>query len=223
MHSHVSPVTWRPDLLLKFLLTWSAVTFIFFWVPAVCGLLGSHAVYWNFFGLPLENIVVNNWLPVTGAVVAVFIMLLGWRGARQPFHGLLILWHGFLTAGAIWLTVARPDSFVLQANIPGFEVPLAWTAAGVFGAVTILALIWVIRDFRHSVGRRLPPWNRRNIRFFGIALILLPAQFVLMHYGEPTDLTGQIGVLLTMFQWMMINMGMYPWRPSFIPKRDRNR
>jgi hypothetical protein len=44
-----------------------------------------------------------------------------------------------------------------------------------------------------------------------IAAILLPIQFILLRFGEQHGTNDQIGVILTMLQLVVLNLGLYPW------------
>ena len=68
-------------------------------------------------------------------------------------------------------------------------------------------------DLRSGRRGEALPWTRTN-KVLGLALIaLLPIQFVLLRFGEPHGTTDQIGVVLTILQWMLIGAALRP-RPT---------
>jgi hypothetical protein len=41
---------------------------------------------------------------------------------------------------------------------------------------------------------------------------MLPLQFVLLRFGEPHGLRDQVGVVLTMLQWLILNLSFVQWQ-----------
>src|SRR6185295_10849706 len=87
----------RPDRLLRAILIWTAVTLIIVWLPFVRGLMDGDAYEWGneFFGKRFGGHGVRGdyWLLVIEAAFGIFLLYLGWRGARPPFHWLLLFWQ----------------------------------------------------------------------------------------------------------------------------------
>jgi hypothetical protein len=79
-----------------------------------------------------------------------------------------------------------------------------------FGGLAALAVFWVIRDLRSGRRREPLPWTRTN-KALGFSLIaLLPIQFFLLRFGEPHGTTDQMGVVLTILQWMVVGTALRP-------------
>lgn len=204
--------TWRPGRLLKLLLAWSAVTFIVFWLPVVRGAMDGPTYRWEAFGwMGGHSVLGDYWLVVLLAAGALLLLYRGWRGARRPFHWLLLAWHSFLAIGAVRLAVTQPENFRFRGDTLGVDVSLAWVGPALFGGFALAAGWWVARDLRRRRERPNPKWNDRNRRLLWLALVLLPVQFVLLRFGEPHGSTDQIGVLLTLAQWALLNVAFYPW------------
>lgn len=125
------------------------------------------------------------------------------RGARMPFHVLLLLWLIPIGAGATWLSITRPEDFRFQGDTLGIDVSLAPVGILLFGGFAALAAFWVVRDLRSGVRREAAPWSRTNKMLTVGLLALLPVQLVLLRFGEPHGTTDQIGVVLTILQWLL--------------------
>jgi hypothetical protein len=213
---------WRPNPLLSALMIWSAVTFLIFWLPAVRGLLDGASYEWaGLFGFRGAGVAGDYWFPVFASALAVTFLVLGWRGARPPFALLLLGWHGFLALGATRIALTRPDDFRFQGDTLGVDFSLVWLGPLLFGGFFLLALIWVARQRRRTEPVNVPGWNARNWLLAGIAVGLLPVQFGLLRSGLPHGTTDQLGVLLTIVQWALINAAVYPWHgyTASVPER----
>ena len=94
---------WKPDRILVALLAWTSLTTLVFWLPLVRGAFDGTSYQWALGRLGGAGVGGDYWLPVLGSAFAIATLTLGWRGARPPFHWLLLAWHALLTAAA-WRT-----------------------------------------------------------------------------------------------------------------------
>jgi hypothetical protein len=206
---------WKPDRLLKVILIWTMLTFIIVWLPLVRGLMDGESYQWGsmFWGFQFggRGLRGDYWLLVLQALFGLTLLYLGWRGAQQPFHWLLLLWHIPLAMEATYNSLRSPEDYRFRGDTLGVDVSLAWVGPLLFGGVALLSILWVIRDLRRGKEKVVPPWTRSNRLLLLTAVSLLPIQFFLLRYGVPHGLTDQIGVILTMLQWMLINLGLFPW------------
>jgi hypothetical protein len=209
---------WKPDRLLRAILIWTAVTLIIVWLPFVRGLMDGNTYEWgnSFFGKQFGGHGVNGdyWLPVIQAIFGIALLYLGWRGARPPFHGLLLLWQILMVAQACYNSFTSPEDYRFQGDTFGIDVSLAWVGPVFTGGFVLLSIFWVLRDLRTRQSRLVPEWSRANFVFLLIVLGLLPIQFVLLRFGEPHGTRDQVGVILTMTQWILINCALFPWSGS---------
>lgn len=207
-------MSWRPDPILRALLGWTALSTIIFWLPFVRGLFDGATYEWGLAGMGGTGISGDYWMPVLGAAFAIALRYFGWRGARMPFHALLLLWLVPLGAGATWLTLTQPEDFRFQGDTLGVDVSLAWAGPVIFGGFALLGIFWVIRDLRSGRKREAPPWTPTNQRLLIALVALLPIQLVLLRFGVPHGTTDQIGVILTMLQWFLLGAALAPKRPA---------
>src|SRR5476649_1440652 len=115
--SALDPSTaWQPDPLLKGLLLWTAlVTAVLTWLPMVRGLVEGSAYQWQFAEGIGGRGTGGSFLALPVAAALAFILLyLGWRGARQPFHCLLLIFHGALAALVFFAAAAHPGQLFFE-------------------------------------------------------------------------------------------------------------
>ena len=207
-------MNWKPDWMLRSLLAWTAVTTLAFWLPLVRSFMDGDSYEWGFFRFRGYGLHGDLWLPAVCVMLALAVRWLGWRGARLPFHALLLLWLVPIGAGATYLSITRPDDFTFEGDTMGLSIPLAPVGILLFGGFAVLAILWVIRDLRSGRRREAPPWTRTNTILVTGLLALLPIQFILLRFGAPHDTTDQIGVVMTIVQWLCVDVAIRPRRPA---------
>jgi hypothetical protein len=211
-------MVWRPDRFLRAILIWTMITLLVVWLPLVRGLMDGDSYQWgnSFWGFQIggRGLHGDYWVLLLQAAFGITLLYLGWRGAKQPFHWLLLLWLLPLGVQATYDALSSPEDYRFRGDTLGVDVSLAWVGPLFFGGFALLSLWWVIRDLRKGREKVTPEWNRANRILLLIAISLLPIQFVLLRYGEPHGPTDQVGVILTMLQWMLINLGLFPWLKS---------
>jgi len=209
---------WKPDRLLRAILIWTAVTLVIVWLPFVRGLMDGNAYQWGnfFFGIQLGGRGVHGdyWFVAIEAAFGILLLYLGWRGARPPFHWLLLFWQILMAAQACYNSLTSPEDYRFKGDTLGVDVSLAWVGPVLFGGFALLSIFWVVRALRTQQKKVVPQWSRANSVLLLIVLALLPIQFVLLRFGEQHGTRDQAGVILTMTQWVIINLALYPWARS---------
>lgn len=201
---------WKPDPVLRLLLAWAALTTLIFWLPFVRSLFDGPTYKWGFAGFGGRGLEGDLWFPALGVALALAIRWFGWRGARLPFHILLLLWLVPIGVGATWASLSNPADFRFRGDTLGVDLPLAWAGPVIFGGFAVLAIVWVVRDLMSGRRREAPPWTRANRAWtLGLAS-LLPIQFVLLRFGGPDSTMDKIGVVITIVQWLLVSSA---WKP----------
>jgi len=208
-------MAWKPDRLLKAILIWTVLTLIIVWLPLVRGLMDGASYQWGnsawgfqFGGRGLGG---DYWFLLLQAAFGLILLYLGWRGARQPFHWLLLLWHIQLALQSIYNSWTSPEDYRFKGDTLGVDISLAWVGPLLFGGFALLSIWWVVRDIKSGQQRTAPQWTLTNRVLLLIAVSLLPIQFVLLRFGPQHGPADQAGVILTMLQWVVINLGLFPW------------
>ncbi|MCL6480623.1 MAG: hypothetical protein K6U02_02750 [Firmicutes bacterium] len=198
---------WKPGALLRVLLVWTGVVMTLVWLPLLRGPMDGPSYQWGWPpGLRGSGVGGDYWVVVLTAAVGLSVLWLGWRGARRPVHFLLPLWH--LPPAAAVARVWWRDSQMLRfrGDTLGIDISLSWMAAALLAGMFLLAVLWAVRDWPHSAGRAAPPWGRANRGLLLLAGALLPVQFVLLRFGKPHGTTDQLGVILILLQWLLLNL-----------------
>ncbi|MEO8068547.1 MAG: hypothetical protein ABI599_12700 [Flavobacteriales bacterium] len=206
--------TWRPDRLLKILLIWTSFTTLIFWLPTVRGAFDGDSYEWGVLGFSGRGISISYWFPLTGSLFSIVLLWLGWRGARFPFNMLLGGWHSFLAVGLTMVVQQDPDGFHLKGDTVGMDIDLALVGPVFFGGWMLLTWWWIVRDFRQNRNNDVPTWTKRNRAWLSVLVALVPVQFILLHSGTIESLRDQLGVLLSVAQWLILGA-------AFVPREAR--
>jgi len=86
----------------------------------------------------------NYELLVIQAAFGIALLYLGWRGARQPFHWLLLVWHIPLAAQACYNAFTSPEDYRFRGDTFGVDVSLAWVGPVFAGGFALLSIFWVV-------------------------------------------------------------------------------
>lgn len=201
---------WHPDRLLKVLLIWTSVTTLIFWLPTVRGAFDGDSYEWSVLGFSGRGISEAYWLPFIGSSLSMVVLWLGWRGARSLFKLLLGAWHSFLTIGITVVVQQDPEGFHLQGDTMGMDLDLAIVGPALFGGWTLLAYWWILRDFRRKPNSGPLAWTKRNKTWLLVLVAVLPVQFTLLRTGAMESPQDQVGVLLTVLQWLLLGIAFAP-------------
>ena len=209
----MSSPSWSPSFRLRVLLWWTCVTFLTGWLPAIRGALDGSTYRWStsYFGYTVSGAGIGGdyWFALLKVVLGITILALGWRGARAPFGYLLVGWQLFGFADSLHAAVTHPEDFRFRGDTLGVNISLAWLAPTFYGGALTLALSWFVSQ-RSNRLLRDPGWARRNTWWFVILAAPLPVQAFLLRSGIPHGTTDQFGVLLTIFQWLLIPFALRP-------------
>jgi hypothetical protein len=198
---------WRPDPLLKVLLVWTSLVGIMMWLPMVRGLVEGPAYQWAIAdGIGGRGVGGAYWVLVVADAYLLAVLYLGWRGARQPFHWLLLLFHGGAAAIVLRAAVTNPESLFFEGATWGIRFSFARVGPATVAGIFMSALFWVVRDLRAHRPRSAPPWVwSRAIRVRAVLVAAcVPVQVVLLRSSGPFGRAAMIGVVLTLWQWFVI-------------------
>lgn len=180
-------------------LHWFALTTVVFWLPAVRGAFDGRSYAWGLLGLGGRGMQGDYWFPLLGAAGALAVIVGGWRGRFWAFVA-AAAWSALLfvalTAGAL----SDPEALRFRGETLGIDISLAVAGPLLFGAGTVLAIFSAVRVRRRPAERPVRGGTRR----LAVLAALCPVQFALFRSGAPGSLADQIGVLLTIAQWLLI-------------------
>lgn len=205
----------RSDRLLNVILVLTSFTMIIVWLPLIRGLMDGATYSWghSLFGKQFggKGISGDYWLVVLQAVIAIALVYLGWRWANQPFHWLLLLWNASGVLNAFYNAIQFPGEYRFRGDTLGVDISVAWVGPLFWSVLTVLSILWVVRDLKTGVAKETRKWDLANWVLLSVAAAMLPLQFILLSFGEPNGTTDQIGVILTMLQWVVLNLSFVPW------------
>ena len=121
----------------------------------------------------------------------------------------LVAYLGFFAADALYeLLGGEPIIFegdtlgvVINLSIPFFVLQF-----GMF----ILGVAWWLGIRKIASGTKPQPMAKYKQTIVKICAAIVPAQLALLIFGEPHALTDEIGVILTILQWVLLAFSMYP-------------
>jgi hypothetical protein len=196
-------------LLLRIILWWTAVVAgVLVWLPLVRGATQGAAYSWGLApGVGGRGTGGDYAFLLATAVFVGSLLYLGWRGARQPFHWLLLLFHLPLAGLVLFAAVRDPNALRFQGATIGVDVSLAVVGPILFCGFAALALFWVVRDLTSGrVAERIPWIWTRGTRVRAVLVVaLVPIESVLFHMGAIQSGPNLAGVGLVFWQWVMIN------------------
>jgi hypothetical protein len=201
--------TRRNDLLLSAILWWTAVLAgVLVWLPLVRGATQGEAYQWELAaGIGGRGIGGDYWLLVTAAAFVWMLLSLGWRGARAPFHWLLLLFHLPIAAAVCYRAWVHPEDFRFEGATIGVNFSLTYIGPILFAGFALVAVFWVSRDLIERRFHERVPWvwtRSTRIRLI-LVVILVPVEVVLFHSGGIRSAQNVFGVGLVFWQWFTIN------------------
>ncbi|MCZ6835347.1 MAG: hypothetical protein O7G85_06180 [Planctomycetota bacterium] len=206
--------TWRPDWLLRILLTWTSLTFILAWLPFVRCTFDGATYNWGFswWGIDVggSGISAHFLLLVVEVGLGVALIWLGYRGARKPFHWLLIAWHTAIFTSFTTISLLSPEEFRFRGDTAGVDFSLAWVGPVFTGGFLVASIYWVVRNLRKPDQRQCPPWSRWNTIWLACLIGLLPIQFMLFRFDDMNWNSDLVGVFITIGQWMLFGDAIRP-------------
>jgi len=200
---------WRKDPLLVVILWWTALfAGVLVWLPLVRGATQGTAYQWALGGgIGGRGIGGAYWALVLGAGFVTLLLYLGWRGARQPFHWLLLVFHVPLAAAVTYAAWTDPQGFRFEGATIGFDVSLVVIGPVLFCGVAGAAIVWVVRDLRARRSREVTRWawtRATRVRLM-LLLAIVPVEVVLFRSGGIESTQNMIGVALVGWQWVLLN------------------
>lgn len=205
----------RPNKLLHVILIYVILSGITYWLPTFRGLFDGSSYEWGgWMGAGGKGVGGDYWLLLLFTVILVTTVILGWRGIHKPFRWFLLAWFIIIIVqSGFWFFA---DSVQIKGDTfnYSFSMPIGKIVFPVDLLFFVLALIWIVRDIKLKKSVRFTSWNKTNRNLLILFFCLVPVQFVLLRFFDHVEITDQIGVILTVFQWFLLNLSLYPWKTA---------
>ena len=163
------------------------------------GLLGNH-----FRGDGLSG---DLWFAALKAALGVALLWFGWRAPNGRVRWAIVAYLALILVDTLFNVNARPEAFRVRDAQVGLDFSLAVAAPILDGLFLLLGLLWAWR----APTLATPAPGRANRLLLGLALLLLPLQFLLLRSVEGADSSASAGVLLTMLGWLLFSAALAPW------------
>jgi hypothetical protein len=121
----------------------------------------------------------------------------------------LVVYLGFFAADALY-ALLRGEPIIFQGDTLGVTVNLSTPFFVLQFGMFVVAIAWWlgVRDIATGPGPQ--PMARYKRVIVKICIAIVPLQLLLLIFGEPHELTDEIGVILTILQWIMLAFAFYP-------------
>lgn len=121
----------------------------------------------------------------------------------------LLIFLGFFAADALY-ALLRGDPVIFQGDTLGVRFNMSTPFFLLQFAVFALVVTWWfgVRDISRGTGPQPMSKTRRVI--VRVCIAIVPVQLVLLIFGEPHELTDEIGVIVTILQWTLLAYAFYP-------------
>jgi hypothetical protein len=185
-----------------------AFTFITAWLPLVRSVLDGPTYQWgaDYFGQRVAGAGLGGdfWFLIIQGAIALAMIHLGFRRPGALSYALLIGWLGFNLANVVHAYFFQDGGIEFHGDTLGVAVNITIVAIVLFGGglIAALAAAWL----EHTNGKRPPrfAWTGLNTALLGAAIALAPIQFLLLRYAVGRETEDQIGVILTLLQWLLL-------------------
>lgn len=187
-------------LLPRAALYWFALTTVPFWLATIRGAFDGSSYQWGLFGHSGRGMGGDYWFPLISALIALVVMVSGWRGRGWAFVW-LVLWNVLLFAAVVLLVRSSSEDIRFRGDTLGIDVSLALIGPAIFAVGLLLSLASALRAFQSTGSLAIV---RPNNRWLFISVAALPLQFLLLRFGPNGSTADQGGVIITIFQWCFL-------------------
>ncbi|WP_286228458.1 hypothetical protein [Neobacillus mesonae] len=202
----------KPDRLLHLILIYVMLSGFTYWLPTIRGLFDGPSYSWSsWMGIVGTGIGGQYWLLLIFTALMTTVVILGWRNIHKPFRWLLLTWFMLLVIeSGSWFFSS--ETVYLKGDTLGLDLSLGKVIFPFDILFLSLSCVWIIRDLKSKHSPHRPSWKRLNRNLLILSSSLLPLQFIFLRFFDNYKILDQIGVFLTIFQWILLNLSFYPWK-----------
>ena len=194
------------------LMSWLTLLFTATWLPLLRGAMDGPSYAWGggHFGYQFSGTGISGDYPymIAKAAIALLFLWFGWRRPNGGFRPALVAWLALMLADTIYNVTTSPDSFRFQGDTLGVDLSLVLVAPALDALMLLIGAWWAVQ----APALPVPPLARTNAVLLATAALLLPVQYGLLSSGRGQDMNDVVGVLLTLFGWVLLSAGLGLWR-----------
>ncbi|MCJ8008746.1 hypothetical protein ACFFF5_09030 [Lederbergia wuyishanensis] len=210
---------WRPDILLHFILAYVMMSGFMIWLPIIRGLFDGTAYTWSgWLGIGGNGILGDYWLLLIFASILLSVIYLGWRGAQKPFHWLLLIWLFLLVVESAAIFFSN-ETIYFKGDTLGTQFDAGKIIFPIDLFFLSMSCFWIYRDLKKKRHKGQLSWTKNNRMMLIIFFLIFPLQLITLRFLD----YDQLGVFLTLFQWLILNIAFYPWRSFYKIKSPEQR
>ena len=201
--------------ILKALLFTVAFVSIVSWLPLIRVLFDGVTYQWGttWFGTVFSSAGLEGdwWMLPVQLAFATIVLYFGYRGPQKLAQFLLPAYFGLYFVDLAYTFYNDPEGLMFHGDTLDIHFNMGYPLVAIAGALLALAIFWVMRDRKAGHTYPIPAWKKRNKTLGLSAGFLMVPIYFLLSTGEPHATTDEIGVILVMIQWGLINAALYPW------------
>ena len=183
---------------------WTVFTTTFLWTPTMRLFLKPEISQWRVFGLGGAGTEGPFWFLPFLALLALVMFYIDGRGrARNVFYGLLLAWHGGVTAALIVGALLAGDDAVFMGAAWGIRLPFALLIVPFAVSTAAAIALWIVE---HRQGRAVPVfgWLQLQKGKLGVVALALPCAALFFWLGEGFDVYTLTAIVVTILQWILL-------------------
>ena len=182
---------------------WTVLTTIFAWLPLVRIIGRPEGYQWAIGRLSGAGTEGPYWVFILLTLYVLTLLFSAFRGPRQLFFPMLILWHLAVTGVVIAGTVGGGSEATIQGQGLHWTLPL-WLFAIPCTAFTALAIAWTIVAFRTNGVQPPKSWTHANSKKLLLSLLLLTIALALFRAGTNYNWVTAAAIITTIVHWIML-------------------
>lgn len=190
---------------------WTVLTSTFVWLPLIRIIGRPDGYQWGILGLSGKGTEGPYWVWILLTLYVLIMLYSAFRGPRALFYPMLILWHLAVTGVVVMATVFEGTEAAFQGQGLHFSIPM-WLLIIPFTLFVVLAIAWIVRDYRAGGVPEKVAWTRANSRRLVTSALLLVVALALFRAGNNYNWVTATAIITAIVQWILLVQSFQPMR-----------
>jgi hypothetical protein len=165
---------------------------------------------WSYAGIGGTAMSGDYWVIAVVIALAVLLLFFGWRGGNTLVHWGIFVWVCFLFGSSLAIVVSDPGTRVF-ADTLHTDFSYAWVIFPLDALLFAITVVWMFFFRKRNPGVSQPKWMRVNSVLLAVAVGLIAVEYAVFNAGEQHGFMDGIGILITLMQWVILNLAFIPW------------